>query len=193
MILAIATILVERDFGDLTVENIIAAARISRTTFHDLFTDKQEAALFAQEILFERFLAAIRDACDGQQEWPEKVKAAIGASFEFAEALPAQTHLLASDFLGDDPVLAARARSSHQQLADLLAEGRQHYPETASLPPVTEEALIGALRSLITRGLPLDETERAAMRSQLVELTLIPYLGLAKAAAVSQGKRLNLW
>ena len=187
VILGIATILAERGFGDLTVENIAAAARISRTTFFDLFTGMQEAALFAQEILFERFLAAIRKACDAQQEWPEKVKAAIEASFDFAEACPAQAHLLASGFLAGDPVLAARVLSSHQQLADLLAEGRRHYPETASLPPVTEEALIGALGSVITRGLALDETERAAMRSQLVELTLIPYLGSAGAAVSRSG------
>jgi hypothetical protein len=41
------------------------------------------------------------------------------------------------------------------------------------------------LRSVITRGLAMDEAERDAMRSQLVVLTLIPYVGVARAAAAA--------
>lgn len=35
----------------------------------------------------------------------------------------------------------------------------------------------------MTRGLALDDAGRVAMRTQLVELTLIPYVGSAQAAA----------
>jgi AcrR family transcriptional regulator len=180
VIAAIATMLAERGYGELTVERIITGARISRTTFYDLFANKQAAVLFAQETLFQRFIEAIRAACEEQQEWPEKVKAAIATTLDFAEARPAQTQLLAAEFLAGDPAIAARARSSHDRLADLLGEGRRHYPKTAALPPMTEQALISALRSLITRGLVMEEAEQiAGMGSQLVELTLIPYLGSA--------------
>jgi AcrR family transcriptional regulator len=184
VIVGVSTVLAEGGYGDLTVEKVISAARISRTTFYELFADKREAALFTQETLFGRLLTAIRDACDGQKEWPQKVKAAIEATVDFAEARPAQARLIAAEFLSGDPIHAARARASHEQLANLLAEGRKCSPRGAALPAVTEQALIGALRSLIMRGLALEETERLALRSEMVELTLIPYVGRTQAAAV---------
>jgi hypothetical protein len=93
--------------------------------------------------------------------------------------------LLAADYLAGDPNLSSRVRAFHEQLIDLLAEGRRHYPKATSLPPVTEQALIGALSSLITRRRAMDAGEIATLREQLVELTLIPYLGSAQAAAIA--------
>lgn len=184
VVVGIATMLSERGYGDLTVEKIITAARISRTTFYDLFANKREAVLFAQETIFQQLFEAVRAACDEKQEWPEKVKAAIETTLDFAEARPAQAQLIAAEFLAGDPALEARARSSHDQLAELLEEGRRYVPGTSELPAMTEQALIGALRSLITRRIVLPEDEHVAeMRSQLVEFTLIPYLGPAGAAA----------
>lgn len=185
VIVGVSTTLAERGFGNLTIESIITAARISRTTFYDHFANKQEAVIFAQETVFKRLLTAIRRACGEQREWPQKVEAAIGMALDFAEARPAQAQLLAAEFLAGDPTLSSRARGFQQQLVDLLSEGRRYYPKAASLPQVTEPALIGALSSLITRSPTMDAAERAAMRGQLVELTLIPYLGSARAAAAA--------
>jgi AcrR family transcriptional regulator len=180
VVVGVAMILAERGYGGLTVENVITAARISRTTFYDLFANKQEAVLFAQETVFKRFFIAIRRACEEEDEWPRKVGAAIETTLAFAEALPAQAQLLAAQFLSGDPILAARARSSHDRLASLLRGGR-HHPEGASLPGVTERALVGAIATILVRHLVKEETRPAALRDQLIQFTLIPYIGRPEA------------
>lgn len=176
VIASVATVIARHGYPGMTVERVIAAARISRTTFYQLFANKQEAVLVAHELIFERLLASILDACRRQEEWPGKIDAAIGTIVELATARPEQAHFLTAEFLAADAVIADRAREAHDQLAALLAGARQHFPSADSLPPVTERFLIGGLRSLIARWLRSDQPDQlSAMRTQLVEITLLPY------------------
>jgi AcrR family transcriptional regulator len=188
IVAAVAQVMAEHGYGGLTVERIIALARVSRTTFYLYFPDKREAVIAAHEQIFERFLALVEEACRAQGEWTEKVRAAIGASLEFAAAEPAPAQLLVAGFLAADLTLARRVRVSYDQLAALLGEGRQIYPRAAALPAMTEQALVGAIATTLARALTSAEPEPfAGLHSQLTELTLIPYLGTEEAAKAVSG------
>ena len=91
------------EYGGLTVERIIVLARVSRATFYRHFPDKREAVIGSHEQIFARFLALIEGACPPQADWAEKVRAAIGASLEFAATEPAQAQLLVAGFLAAAP------------------------------------------------------------------------------------------
>jgi AcrR family transcriptional regulator len=180
LVAAVATVMAERGYGGLTVDRVIALARVSRTTFYRHFANRQEAVLGVYKLVFDRFIAAIRCACAAAEEWPAKVEAGLGAALDFAIAEPAQTQLLSAEFLGADPILAERVRCSHRRLVALLDEGRRHYPESAALPAVTEEALISGVATLVARALQSGEPERVSeMRPEIVRLILLPYLGTA--------------
>jgi AcrR family transcriptional regulator len=180
LIAAVATVMAERGYGGLTVDRVIALARVSRTTFYNHFANRQEAVLGVYKLVFERFIAGIRRACAAAEEWPSKVDAGIGAALDFAVAEPAQTQLLSAEFLGADPILAEQVRCSHHRLTALLDEGRRHYPESAAPPAVTEEALVSGIATLVARAVESGEPERVAgMRPEIVSLILMPYLGRA--------------
>jgi len=185
VVAAVATVMAERGYGGLTVERVIALARVSRTTFYRHFGNKREAVIGSHEQIFARFLASIEDACPPQADWAEKVKAGIGATLDFAVAQPAQAQLLAAGFLAADLALARRVQVSYDQLAALLAEGRRLHTEAASLPALTEQALVGAIATILARGL-IGEGSRplADLHSQLTQFALIPYLGMAEAERV---------
>lgn len=183
IVAAVAQVMAEDGFVGLTVERIIVLARVSRTTFYLYFPDKREAVVSAHEEIFARFLVVVEEACRPQSEWAEKVKAAIGASLSFAAAEPAPAQLLVAGFLAADLDLAQRVRVSYDRLAELLGEGRNVYPRAASLPAMTEQALVGAIATTLARGLISTEPAPfAGLHSQLTELTLIPYLGSEEAA-----------
>jgi AcrR family transcriptional regulator len=178
LIAAVATVMAERGYGGLTVDRVIALARVSRTTFYNHFANRQEAVLSVYKLIFERFIAGIRGACAAKREWPAKVEAGIGAALEFAVTEPAQTQLLSAEFLGADPILAEQVRCSHHQLVALLGQGRLHYPGSVGLPAVTEEALVSGTATLVARALERGELERIAeMRPEIVRLILLPYIG----------------
>src|SRR5664279_5747787 len=87
---AVAATLAEHGYEGLTVERIVVEAQISRSTFYVHYANKQDAVLAAHDMVFERLLETIAQACEGDAEWPEKVNAAIGASLEFVAAQPDQ-------------------------------------------------------------------------------------------------------
>jgi AcrR family transcriptional regulator len=183
IVIAVAQVMAEHGYGGLTVERIIALARISRTTFYGHFDNKREAVIGAHEQIFERFLALVQDACRPQTEWPDKVRAAIGATLEFAASEPAQAQLLVAGFLAADQTLTRRVRVSYDQLAELLSEGRRRHPEAAALPALTERALVGAIATTVGRGLVSTEPQPFdGLHAQLTEFTLIPFLGNGEAA-----------
>jgi AcrR family transcriptional regulator len=180
VIAAVAKVVAGSGYASLTVERVINAARISRTTFYQLFDNLQDAVQFAHGAIFGRLVASIGEACEREGEWPDKVDAAMGAIVEFAIARPDQAQLLAADLLAADMATAAQARESHSQLATLLAGIRDYYPGAASLPPITESFLVSGMRGVLVSGIRSGEPDEIeALRPQLVEFALLPYLAVS--------------
>lgn len=182
IVAAVAVIIAEDGYDGLTVDRVIALARISRGTFYREFANRREAAIGAYEEIFERFFASLVEACRTEDVWAAKVKATIGATLDFAAAEPAQAQVLATGILGADLDLTRRVRDSYDRLAELLRKGRRECPQAASLPQITERFLIGAIAAVLARHLISEAPPQFAdMHAQLTQLTLIPYLGPVEA------------
>ena len=185
IVAAVAKEMALRGYGDLTVGQIISEARVSRTTFYAQFANKRDAVAAAHETISGRLLEILEEACGRERDWPLKVKAGIEAILDFAGGHPEQARLLATRLDGADVTLGENVRASQRRLLELLGEGRR-YPAAAELPQITEEALAGAISTVLARAL-VDGGDHATLRSQLVEFVLAFYLGAAEAARVSSG------
>jgi AcrR family transcriptional regulator len=180
---AVATGMAKHGYSELTIDRIIRPARVSRTTFYRHFADKRDAVTTAHAQSLARLRSKIEEACRSESEWAEKVKVAIEATVDFAIAEPARAQLLATGFLGADLTLTRGVRVSYEELATLLSEGRRQRPEAEALPALTEQALVGAIVSVLGRGLLSSEPECIdRMRAELSQFALIPYLGHSAAA-----------
>jgi AcrR family transcriptional regulator len=187
LVAGVAQAMAERGFARLTVEHIIAAAGVSRTTFYEHFDNKQDAVLFAHDVVFERFLSVLLRACNSEQEWPRKAKAAIGAALAFAAADPEQAQLLVIDALAADVEVTSRVLASNDHLASLLSAGREYSPRGAELPPLTEKAVVGAVSGIVAGRLMSGEAERLPeLEPQLVEIVLLPYIGAEEASRLAE-------
>jgi len=187
LIAGIARAMAEHGYAKLTVEHVISAAGVSRSSFYEQFDNKQQAVLAAHDVVFERYLAALLRACNGEQEWPLKIKASIATTIAFATAEPEQAQLLALDSLAGDAEVARRVLASSDHLASLLSAGRQYNPRGAELPELTEKALVGAVSALIAGRLMNGEAEALPeLEPQIVELILIPYVGPEEASRVAR-------
>ncbi|HWW66616.1 MAG TPA: helix-turn-helix domain-containing protein [Solirubrobacterales bacterium] len=188
LVAGVARAMAEHGYARLTVEHVIEAAGVSRTTFYEHFDNKQEAVLLSHDVVFERFLGSLVRACNGEREWPLKVKAAIGTTIAFAVAEPEQAQLLALDALAADVNVTRRVLASNDHLAGLLSAGRQHTPRGADLPGLTEKALVGAVSAIVAGRLMNGEAERLPeLEPELVQLVLTPYIGAEEAARVGRG------
>ena len=186
LVAGVARALAEHGYSRLTVEQVIAAAGVSRATFYAHFDNKQEAVLVAHDVVFERYLGALVRSCNGEQEWPLKIKAGISTTLAFAVAEPEQAQLLALDALAGDAEVTSRVLASTDHLAALLSAGRQYSPRGAELPGLTEKALVGAVSAIVAGRLMNGESgSLPELEPQIVELVLIPYLGPEEASRVA--------
>jgi AcrR family transcriptional regulator len=176
-----------RGYAATSVERIIELAGVSRGTFYEQFSNRQECLLAAHAEVFERLYGALSHACAGEESWGEGVAAAIAAALEFADRAPEQARLLTLDAIAADAQSACRGLAAADRLAALLRSGRERHPDAADLPEVTERALVGAVASAINWRLLTGES-LAGLEPQLIQLVLTPYLG-ASAAARLAGRR----
>jgi AcrR family transcriptional regulator len=187
---AVAAETVERGYANLSVERIVTRAALSTSSFDAIFPDLRTAVATAHEVLFERFVGRLVRTCKTQPSWPLKVRVAIGVTLDLAAASPMKARFLLLDSAGSDPELVRQALESRDRLVRLLATGRSEIPSSAGLPGITEQALIGGLAGTISTQLVNGEAERLpALAPQLVELTLLPYLGAEQAAVVARRPR----
>jgi AcrR family transcriptional regulator len=184
LIAATARCLAEHGYAAMSVQHIIAAAGVSRATFYAYFENKRDCVIAAHEVTFERLTARIFRACGSQREWPLKVKAAVADSLAFVREDPERARLLFLDALAADLEVARRVLDSNAHLAALLRSGRRQGGGEAPLSELTEEAVIGAITSIVSGRLfaagSLDDLE-----PQLVIFALTPYIGSAEAERVA--------
>ena len=172
---AVAEGMAERGYAELTVGSIIAQARVSRTTFYSQFANKQEAVLQAHAETLRRFLALVEQACAAEEEWPMKLRRGLEATVGFAAAEPAMVLLLTAQAEVADRAVGETMLESRGRLTELLVRGRRE-GNAGALPQITEEALVGAISSVLNRAVLDGGLEGAEdLRSQLVEFTLVFY------------------
>jgi len=111
---------------------------------------------------------------------------AAEAALEFAAAEPGQAQLLTLDALASNVEIAQRVLDANEHLASLLSAGRRISERAAALPQLTEKALIGAITAIVASRLMNDEADvLPELLPELLELTLIPYLGVEEAKRIT--------
>lgn len=180
LIAALTRSVSERGYAATSVERILEGAGVSRGTFYQLFGNRRECLLAAHQLAVARLTERLESACAGETSWDRSVGAAIGAAVDFAAEEPEQARLLTIDTLAADSEGSMQGLAAIDRFASLLGEGRRHNARAASLPETTERALVGSVAMMISSHLLMDRPV-ADLKSQLVYLVLLPYVGREEA------------
>lgn len=187
LVAAITKAVAEHGYAGLEVEQVLRYTGASRTTFETHFDTKEQGLVAAQDAFLDRLWREVASACDGAAEWPLKVRAAIAAVLNsVAEAGPL-ARVFAIEATAASPAAAERQFVALGRFAGLLRDGRRLYPGAAALPAATERALIGGIASIISGDLLTEDfLAIPSLEGQLVELLLIPYVGLGEARRIAK-------
>jgi AcrR family transcriptional regulator len=183
--------LAEHGYAGVRVSEIAERAGVSRATFYQQFRNKHDCVLAAQEAAYERLNETITACCAVQADWPTGVAAAIGAALDFAAKTPDQARLvLSSHPVASDPSLARHGHAAHLKLVEVFRTGRQDHPDAGEALALTDQALLGALMSVVGARLTAGEAEGLLeLKPELVRMILTPYVGddeARRAAAAAQ-------
>jgi AcrR family transcriptional regulator len=189
LIAGIAEAIAEYGYSGTTIAHITRAAAVSRRTFYEHFSSKDECFVAAYDTVMKELRERVSAAFDETEEWPEAIKAGIEAMLHFLAAEPNLARLCMVEALVAGPAVVERYDAAIQSFVPYFQEGREgRPPEVLSrLSPTTEEALVGGMVSLISRRIIAGKAEELEeLLPDLVEFTLTPYLGSAEAAEIAK-------
>jgi len=175
-------------YHETTISSIAAAAGVSRRTFYKYFESKEECFFDTYDLIARHLRQAAAEAAKPHAEWPERLRARVGAVLESFAANPdlARFVLVVPPRAGEE-VAARYRRAMEEAVADLLGDLP---PELAAKRPsrAAEEALLGGGVGLIVEKVEAGEGESLPdLLPDLVEFALAPLLGRAEAVRIARG------
>jgi len=180
MITAMAEVAGERGAANATVAHVVARSGVSRRTFYEMFSDREDclAAVFAEAV--ERAGRRVLPAYEAESGWQARLRAGVAALLLFLEDEPDMGRLLVVEALGGGPrVLEHRARVL-ARLVEVVDEGRALAKSPP--PPLTAEGVLGGAFALVHARLSQRDTAPLTnLLGPLMGLILGPYLGPAAA------------
>jgi AcrR family transcriptional regulator len=150
------------------IGDLAARAGVSRATFYELFTDKEECFLAAHRELAERMSAEVGEAV-AQSDPVRAAQAALTALVSFADREP-----LAFSFLTHEAMLAGpRALQERDrliaQLEGHLERAWGQAPDSAPMPDVPASILLGGAIRLLGIRMRRGQDHREQLLADLIE------------------------
>jgi AcrR family transcriptional regulator len=155
MLDAMVDAVAEKGYVRVSVADVIERAGVSRKTFYEQFTNKQDCFLAAYDAGVDRLLAAIDDAMAVPAAgWLDAARRAVEVYLAAMAASPAFARAFLIEALGAGPEALARRDVVQERFAAQLAaihrRARADIPEIPSVGPHTFRAAVGAVNELVT-------------------------------------------
>jgi AcrR family transcriptional regulator len=180
---AAVRVVARKGYRATTVADLTKEAGISRTTFYEMFEDKEACFLAAYDAAVEALVGRVTAAFEAEEDWPRRARAGLAALLDGLAEEPELARLVLVGVSAAGPAAQRRHRAALQRLTPLFDEGRDFAPGGRSLPANTSRMAIGAVAGLISDELTENGAEHLPnLLSDLLFATLVAYIGPAAAA-----------
>jgi AcrR family transcriptional regulator len=173
----------ELGWSRVTTASIVSRARVSRRTFYDLFSDREDCLLEVLQHTTGRIAGELEAAIPDGLSWRERVRTGLWVVLSFFDREPELARLcVVQSARGGRRVLEWREEVL-ARLTVIVDEGRRVEGERAArVPSLTAEGLVGAVLVILSRRLSISEGESLCdLLGDLMGMIVLPYLGVAVA------------
>lgn len=178
-------------YEDATIADVIAHAGVSRKTFYEQFTGKDECFAVAYREEMDRLLEVTMSAFgDGDEPWVVRLRGALTALCAALASNPETARLCFVEAMDAGTVTAERRREALRGLLPLFEAA----PSDALLDVSFRESLsvgrIGDLGEMLHQEIAAGETTTLPrLVPQLTYMMVLPFLGPERAAQELSGER----
>jgi AcrR family transcriptional regulator len=181
----LAAVVAEKGYPETTIADIIERAGTSYRAFYEHFENKEEAVVAALDVGSLQMLAAALPAFRIAKDWEDAVRGTQEAMFLYGVQEPEYARLGAVEMYAAGTRALEQREKVTEQMEALLEKGYEIAPE---IPPITAEAIGGALYSLFYEHVKYKGPERLAeLVPWAVYVTLTPFVGGERAYEVATG------
>lgn len=193
ILIATSELVAERGYRDTTIEGIAKTARVALSTFYDHFASKEECFLAAFDESVEAAGTVLDELLEPERAWPEQIAVFLQALLEMVIAEPARARLCLVESQAAGSAALAHYHAMLESVAPKLQEGRALNPRAEQLPEGLEVAIAGGLAWLVHQRLVADQLDGIrSLLSEMVQVTLTPYVGEAEARRAGEAARAHL-
>lgn len=159
------------------VEDIIAVAGVSRRTFYDHFTNKEDAFLASYDLVLDQLLTGVSNAFAAGETWTSRVRRGLAAFLNLLAAEPLLAQVCVVEALAAGPrALERRTRAMRSFQELLMPPPGDVLARTA--PPVAIEAIVGGIYEVVYTRVTTDRTEELpSLLPSLLHSALLPFVG----------------
>jgi AcrR family transcriptional regulator len=189
IVMATARVVREKGYAAMSVSNIVAAARVSRTDFYNQFLNKRDAFMAMQTESMQQSVAATSSAFFAAPTWPERVWSGLRALLEHMAGAPELTYaaIVEPSTVGEDAL--QRHTDTLRSYNLFLQEGYRQRPQAERLPHICSDAITGAMLETVHDDIYNDRIEQLPrLLPQLAHVALAPFIGPEEAGALVDAK-----
>ena len=181
----LAAVVAEKGYPETTIGDIIERAGTSYRAFYKHFESKEDAVVAALDVGSLQMLAAALPAFHMAKDWEDAVRGTQESMFLYGVQEPEYARLGAVEMYAAGTRALEQREKITEQMEALLEQGFEMAP---GIPPVTAEAIGGALYALFYEHVKHKGPERLAeLVPWAVYVTLTPFIGSGQAYAVATG------
>jgi AcrR family transcriptional regulator len=172
-------------FHDVPVALVIQHAGVSRKTFYELYSSKEECFVAIYEREMERVLAPTLHAFEGSEPWVDRLRTALGVLLGALATDPAAARICFVEVLAAGPLALERRAKAYAALDPLFAPPAAGSPEApdqvaAAAPLAPTRAIVagsvGYLTETLHREIGAGRTsELPKLRAQLMQTLTLPF------------------
>ena len=179
----------ETGYSGLTVRGVVERAGVSRRTFYEHFSNKQDVFLAVYDVVVERLASDVRLAYATGRTYPQQVAFGLETFLGRLAHYPALAHVCIVQVLAAGPDALARRARALQTFCDLIrpAGGSKR------VPPLAVEVAVGGIYEIVGAHVSRGEAHLLpSLCPELLEVMLIPFVGprRAESEAVRARERL---
>ncbi len=153
-------------YAGANVSQVISHAGVSRPTFYDYFTDKDDCFLQTNRDIAGRLLAQIGDAV--AQARPEQaLQAAVRRLIQRAEVQPAQGYFLANATMAGGPRALDERDRTIEQIDRIVEDARAKTPPETLSPDLPTRLVVGGVHWQLSPRLRRGETDLGGFADEI--------------------------
>jgi AcrR family transcriptional regulator len=167
-------------YRETTVQDVIERAGVSRPTFYEHFSNKEDCFLAAFDASATRLRGRVSGAAASGEGWRERLRLGLAALLAFAVEEPQTARTLIVEARAGSPEASLRRVELLDAWAACLdAEARELLPEPPTdLAPITASGVVGGIEAVLYARLCKDDLEALpGLLPSLMYFAVLPYEG----------------
>jgi AcrR family transcriptional regulator len=182
IISAMFDVATQRGVGSVTVAHVVERSGVSRRTFYEHFSDREDCFLAAFEQALAYASERVLGAYGSESGWRERVRAGLIALLGFLDEEPVVGRLLVCESAGGGPATLERRGRVLAQLRSTIQEGSSEARMGFASSPLAAEGILGGVLAVIQARIAGEpHTPLVELTNPLMSMIVLPYLGPAAA------------